>query len=122
MVLTVESLQAAERGGYAYVLSHAPDDVEWPVLSEMLEDADALTVELPTGWKTARVADLTEDNRADFERTFCGALIRANKARAEAEAQAHGGQWNEQRTSEDAESKAAVERSFAVLPAELPQP
>ncbi len=122
-MLTVESLQAAERGGYAYVLSRPPDDVEWPELSEALEDADALTVELPNGSKTARVADLTEDNRADFERAFCAALIQANLRRSAAEALARGGgEWPDQRASQDAESKAAVERSFAVLPAELPQP
>lgn len=106
-------------GSYIYVLSHAADDVERAVLLDHLKEASELHV-ITTGDGMVRVNGLTADNRADFEKALCEALIAANLAHAEAEATAKGNEWAESRAQSDAADAEAVSRSFKGLPAELP--
>ena len=81
-------------GGYEYVLSRRPDDIERTSLIERLHAADLReppTVRYFGGREIIAVTDLTAEIRPTLEAVLCECLIASNRGRATAETGAEAG-------------------------------
>ena len=122
LTLADHGLRAAA-GGYEYVLSRRPDDIERTSLLARLHASDLR--EPPTvhfhGGDVIEVADLEAEHRPALEAVLCECLIVSNRARATAQTAGRGGHDQGAAAAEDdARMDAAVRESFARLPDELP--
>ena len=110
-------------GGYEYVLSRRPDDIERTSLIERLHAADLR--EPPTvryfGGDVIAVTDLTAEIRPTLEAVLCECLIASNRGRATAETAGRGGrELGEHAAEEDGRMVTAMRESFERLPRDLP--